>query len=172
MSKIKHLIHKVASSTGSKRGPPESPGGEEAPAEVAGPQNTIHFAQTNGEIPPPPQGGTHHHGRKRDRSLSLTEEKALRCEVREAAEEREKQRQVAEKGTAYNEVRSPSRVAWPSTKFECTQDPLKVNYGDRPFTNQKSGALYPPIGGGAQPRITAYHSHRTEVGACRQTFSR
>jgi len=148
MSKIKHLIHKVASSPGRKRGPSESAGEDEAPVEVAGGQNTVRFAQTNGGGHPPPQGGSHHHGRKRNRSLSLTEERALRCEVREAAEEREKQRQVAEKNTAYDDVHSPSHVARFSTKLEYTQDPLKDNYGNRPFTNQKSGGLYPPIGGG------------------------
>lgn len=148
MSKIKHLIHKVASSRGSKRGPPGSGGGDEAPVEVAGRQDAIHFTQTNGEVHPPPQGGTHHHGRKRDRSLSLTEGKALRCEVREAAEERERRRQIAEKKAVYTEARSTPRVAPSPTKLECTQDPLKDNYGDRPFTNQKSGAIRPPISGG------------------------
>lgn len=147
MSKIKDLIHKVASSTGSKRGPHESASGDEGPAEAAGRQDAIHFTQTNGQVHPPPQGGTRNHGRKLDRTLSLTEGRALRCEAREAAEEREKQRQVAEKKAAYTEVRlHPCPLS--TTKLECTQDPLKDNYGDRPFTNQKSGAICPPISGG------------------------
>jgi len=146
MSKIKHLIHKAVSTAGSKRGSLESTGGDEAAIE-AGRQDTIRFAQANGEIHPPSQGSIHHHGRKRDRSLSLTEEKAIRCEAREAAEEREKQRHDAEKNKAYDEVRSPPCVAWSSAKLNYTQDPLKDNYGDRPFTNQKSGAMCPHIGG-------------------------
>ena len=62
---------------------------------------------TNGEAHPPPQSDSsrHNHGRKRDRSLSLTEEKVLRSEAREAAEEREKQKHDAERKKAYDEVR-------------------------------------------------------------------
>ena len=172
MSKIKHLIHKVASTRGNKRGSPESTGGNEAAVEVAGHQDAIHFAQTNGQVRPPLQGNTYHHGRKLDRSLSMTEERALRSEAREAAEEREKQRHDAEKKKAYDEVCSLSHIPSSSTKLEHTQDPMKDNYGDRPFTNQKSGAAYPYLRGEAQAWIATYHTHRTEVGAHRQTFSR
>lgn len=140
MSRIKHLIRKVVPGIGSKRGSLESIAGHEATVEVTGNQNTISSAKTDGEVHPLPQGGTDHHGRRRDRSLSLTEEKALRCEARETAEEREKLRHDAEKKKAYDEVRPLFRVLWPSTKPDYTQDPLKDNYGDRPFTNQKSGA--------------------------------
>ena len=139
MSGIKHLIHKVASTRGNKRGPLESAGGDQPAAEVADHQDSVHFSQSNREVRPPLQDGPHHHGRKRDRSLSLTEERALRSEAREAAEEREKKRLEAEKKKTYDEVCSSSRIVSSSTNLECTQDPLKDNYGDRPFTNQKSG---------------------------------
>ena len=119
MSRIKHLIHKVASAAGSKRGSLKSLVSDEANVEVAGHQNVIDFAKTSGEVHPLPHNGANHHGRRRNRSLSLTEEKARRCEVREAAEEREKQRHDAEKKRAYDEVRSSSRVLWSSTKRNC-----------------------------------------------------
>ena len=112
MSRIKQFIHKVASATSSKRGSLNSAVGDEAPADVAGHRNTIEFAKTSEEVNahPPPHGGNHG-GRRRNRSLSLTEEKALRCDVREAVEEREKQRHDAEKKQAYDEVRSSFRVS-------------------------------------------------------------
>ena len=140
MSKIKHLFHKVTTVTGNRRGSPKSVLSDEATVEIAGHQNVIDFAKSTGEVHPLPHNGTNHHGRRRNRSLSLTEEKALRCEAREAVEKREKQQHDAEKKKAYDEVRSSSRVSWSSTKRDHTQDPLKDNYGDRPFTNQKSGA--------------------------------
>ena len=112
MSKIKNLIHKIASATSSKRGSPAGTVSNEAAAEVAGHQNVIDFAMTNGEAHPPPQDDSNHHshGRKRDRSLSLTEEKVLRSEAREAAEEREKQKHDAERKKAYDEVRFSPHV--------------------------------------------------------------
>jgi hypothetical protein len=113
MSKIKQFIHKVASATSSKRGSLNSAVNDEAPVDVAGHRNTIEFAKTNEEVDvhPPPHGSINHGGRRRNRSLSLTEEKTLRCDVREAAEEREKQRRDAEKEQAYDEVRSSFHVS-------------------------------------------------------------
>ena len=107
MSKIKHLIHKVAPATNNKRG---SFAVDDTAVEVAGHQNAVVFANTKEEAHPPPQAGTNHHGRRRVRSLSLTEERALRCGVREAAEEREKQRHASEKEKAYDEARSSPHV--------------------------------------------------------------
>lgn len=112
MSKIKHLIYKVASTRGSKRGSPKSTVSEEATPGGAAHQNAIEFAKTNGEVDPPPQrgDGRRDHGRRLDRSLSLTEEKVLRSGARETAEEREKRKLLAEKKKAYDEVYSSSRV--------------------------------------------------------------
>ena len=111
MSKIKHLIHKVTSVTSSKRGSLENVVRDEGTVEATGHQNVIGFAEATGEAHPPPH---HHHGRRRDRSLSLTEEKALRSEAREAAEAIEKQRHDAEKKRAYDEVRSSFVSCGPS----------------------------------------------------------
>jgi len=107
MSRIKHLIRKAASATSSKRGSLESTAGDEVATRIADHQNVIDFAETNGEVHPPPQGNQ---GRRRDRSLSLKEEKALRSEARETAEEKEKQRHDAEKKKAYDEVCTSSHV--------------------------------------------------------------
>ena len=77
----------------------------------------------------------------------MTEEKNLRCGAREAAEKREKQRQDAEKKRVYDEVCSSSHIYGAPIKFLCTQDPLKDNYGDRLFENQKSGTMQSCIDG-------------------------
>ena len=75
--------------------------------------------------------------------MSLTEEKALRTEAREAAEEKERQERDAERKKAYDEVRFPSSCfTVPPINLYHIQDPLKDYYGDRPFTNQKSGAIH------------------------------
>ena len=106
MSKIMHLIHRVTPAIGSKRS--SSKGSSVRDEAAAHHQSTVEFATSDGGDHPPPHGGNNHHrhGRKRDRSLSLTEEKALRTEVREAAEERERQKHDAERKKAYDEVRS------------------------------------------------------------------
>jgi len=172
MSKIKHLIHKVASATGGKRNSLKSTVSNEAAPEVAAHRNVVGFAKTNREVHPPPQGGTNHHGRRRNRSLSLTEEKALRCEAREAAEEREKQRHDAEKQKAYDEVRSSPHVLQSSY-----QDLLHLGPSERQLRRQ---AVYEPevrcdspsiLMGRTQVRIIADHMRRTQVGADQQPFS-
>jgi hypothetical protein len=101
MSKIKHFIHKVSSSTSSKRNSLRSNTSGEA-GDAPRHQNIIDFVGTDGGSPPPDGGSYHPHGRRRDRSLSLTEEKILRSEAREAAEEKERQRLNAEKKKAYD----------------------------------------------------------------------
>jgi len=112
MSKLKHFIRKVASAAGSKRNSLKSTVSEEATAGAVVHQNVVDFAKTTGEVDPSPQGGDghHNHGRRRNRSLSLTEEKVLRSEVREVVEEREKERQLAEKKKAYDEACSSSHI--------------------------------------------------------------
>lgn len=106
MSKIRHFIHKVMPATSSKRGFFKSTVSKEAAAEVADHRNVVEFAGENGEVHLPPQDGDghHNHGRRRDRNLSLTEEKVLRSEAREATEERERQKHDAERKEAYDEV--------------------------------------------------------------------
>lgn len=106
MSKIMHLVHKITSATSSKRSSLKS---SPARDEAATPhQTSVEFAESNGEDHPPPHDGNnhHHHGRRRRRSLSLTEEKVLRTEAREAAEDKEKQKHDAERKKAYDEARS------------------------------------------------------------------
>ena len=107
MSKIRRLIHKVTSTTSSKRSSSGGTVNDEAATGIPGHRNVIEFAKTNGEDHPLPQNGNNHdnHGRRRDRSLSLTEKKVLRSEAREAAEEKEKQKHDAEREEAYDDVR-------------------------------------------------------------------
>ena len=110
MSKIKHLIHKVASARGSKRNSHKSTASGEA-GDTPNHQNVVGFVDTNEEVHPPNGTNHHNHGRRRNRSLSLTDEKILRSGVREAAEEEEKRKNDAEKKKAYDEVfRSPHVV--------------------------------------------------------------
>jgi hypothetical protein len=103
MSKLKHLIHKVASATSSRRESIKSTDNGEA----SGHQNVVGFAETNGGPHPPNGTDRHDHGRRRNRSLSLTDEKILRSEVREAADEKEKRKRDDEKKKAYDEVCPP-----------------------------------------------------------------
>ena len=113
MSKIKRLIHKVTSATSSKRSSSGGTVSDKAAADISGHRNVIEFAKTNGEDHPLPQNGNghHNHGRRRDGSLSLTDEKVLRSEAREAAEERERRKHDAEREEAYDDVRfSPPHV--------------------------------------------------------------
>jgi len=107
MSKIKRLIHKVTSATSGKRSSSGGTVNDEAAAGIPGHRNVIEFAKTNGEDHPLPQNGNNHdnHGRRRDRSLSLTEKKVLRSEAREAAEEKEKRKHDTEREEAYDDVR-------------------------------------------------------------------
>ena len=100
-----HLIHRVTPAIGSKRGSSKSSSvRDETPAH----HQNVEFATSTGEDHPPPHEGNNHHrhGRRRDRSLSLTEEKVLRTEAREAAEEKERRKHEAERKKAYDEVRS------------------------------------------------------------------
>ena len=106
MSKIKHFIHKVSSTTGSKRNSLKSTTSGEA-GDAPDHQNLVGFVETQGGPHPPNGASHHHHGRRRDRSLSLTEGKILRTEAREAAEEKEREKHNAERKRAYDEV-SPS----------------------------------------------------------------
>lgn len=115
MSMIKHLIHKVASATGSKRNSLKSTASGEAGG-TGEHQNVIGFAETNGETHPPNGVHHHHHGRRRDRTLSLTDEKILRTEAREAAEAKEREKHDAERKKAYDEVRHSSLVTGPLIK--------------------------------------------------------
>ena len=104
MSKIKHLIHKVTSGRGSKRDSLKSTTSVEV-ADTTGHRNVVGFVEENGGDHPPNGTNHHQHGRRRDRSLSLTDEKILRSEAREAADEKERQQRDAEKRKAYDMVR-------------------------------------------------------------------
>lgn len=113
-----HLIHKVTSATSNKR---NSLKGGEATSDIASHQNAVGFVETNRDIHPPNGTDHHTHGRRRNRSLSLTDEKFLRTEAREAAEEKEKRKHDAEKKKAYDEV-SPSPTLYYDSLIErgCT----------------------------------------------------
>lgn len=103
MSKLKHIIHKVASATGSKRNSPNHTATGEA-GDTAGHQNVVGFAETNGTVHPSNGTNRHSHGRRRNRTISLTDEKILRSEAREVAEEKEQRIHDAEREKAYDEV--------------------------------------------------------------------
>jgi hypothetical protein len=101
MSKIKHIIHKVASATSSKRNTVSDEAGD-----TAGDQNVLGFAGTSGDSHPPNDTNLQTHGRRRNRAMSLTDERVIRSGAREAAEEKEKRKQDAEKKKVYDEVSS------------------------------------------------------------------
>lgn len=110
MSKLKHFIQKVASGRGSKRNSLRDTVSDEG-GDTIGHQNVVGFAETNGDAHPPDDTNNQTHGRRRNRSMSLTDEKIIRSEVREAAGEKEKRKRDAEKKKAYDEVSSLHTVA-------------------------------------------------------------
>lgn len=120
MSKIKNLINKVASATSSKRSSLKSPVSGEEAVHTAGQQNAVGFAGTNEEVHPSNGAKNHGHGRRRNRTLSLTDERILRSEARETVEEEEKRQHDAEKKKAYDEVSHLLMLYCALVKYDCT----------------------------------------------------
>lgn len=113
MSKLKHLIHKVTSATNGKRNSLKStPNDEGEIVHTPGHQTVVGFVETSGEVHPPNGTNRRGHGRRRNRTVSLTDEKILRSEARNAAEETEKRKHDAEKKKAYEEVPTSPHILW------------------------------------------------------------
>ena len=109
MSKIKYFIHKVASATSSSRDSLNNTADDET-GDATGHPNAIGFVDDGDG-----NGIDHHHDcRRRDRILSLTDEKILRSEARAAVEDTERKVRDTEKKEAYDDVCPPPYAVRPS----------------------------------------------------------